>query len=62
MSEKTLELLAENTQLQEKVATLKAENSLMKSAEKESARRNVHHQKVIQMLVEKLQREFHFSL
>lgn len=58
MSEKTIELIHENNELQEQTAASKAENDLLKDAEKVYARRNVNHQKVIQMLVGKLQRMF----
>ena len=54
MSSKTVDLINENEQLANKITVLKAENNLLKESEKQLAKRNIAHQKVIQMLIEKL--------
>jgi hypothetical protein len=49
-----VDLINENEQLANKITVLKAENNLLKESEKQLAKRNIAHQKVIQMLIEKL--------
>ncbi len=54
MSIKTMEFVQENDMLFEKVKRLQIENSVLKDSEKLLAKRNMAHQKVIKMLVQKL--------
>ncbi|KAI8592296.1 hypothetical protein BDZ88DRAFT_277487 [Geranomyces variabilis] len=54
MSSKTMELIAENDSLKEKVARLRTNNSLLVESEFELAKKNQTHQRVIKTLVENL--------
>ncbi|KAI9098218.1 hypothetical protein DFS34DRAFT_619985 [Phlyctochytrium arcticum] len=54
MSTKTLELIAENDTLKQKVAQLRTGNGLLNESEQELAKKNQTNQRVIRMLVEKL--------
>lgn len=49
-----MEFVQENDMLFEKVKRLQIENSVLKDSEKLLAKRNMAHQKVIKMLVQKL--------
>jgi len=48
------DLLNENEKLTEKLSAMKTEGGILKESEKELAKRNIGHQKVVQMLTEKL--------
>lgn len=54
MSAKTIDLISENEQLNQKVNKLKTVNSLLTDSEQSLAKKNHANQKVIKMLVEKL--------
>ncbi|TPX67927.1 hypothetical protein SpCBS45565_g03453 [Spizellomyces sp. 'palustris'] len=54
MSAKTIELIAENDSLKQKVAQLRTGNGLLTESEQELAKKNQTNQRVIKMLVEKL--------
>ncbi|KAJ3003620.1 hypothetical protein HKX48_001670, partial [Thoreauomyces humboldtii] len=54
MSGKTMELIAENDSLKQKVARLKMTNSVLTDSEQTLAKKNQTHQRVIKTLIEKL--------
>ena len=54
MSLKTVQIIAENDSLKQKISNLKLHNSLLSSSEKELAKKSTSYQKSIQMMYKKL--------
>ncbi|KAJ3027247.1 hypothetical protein HDV00_011336 [Rhizophlyctis rosea] len=54
MSQKTIDIIAENDALKDQVAKLRTNNGLLQTGEQELAKKNQANQRVIKMLVEKL--------